>query len=107
MDEGGEEGKVTTLFLSLHAQLPSLVSRWGSVNTEIKVLSVENPELRNVLPLKPVAGKNIATHVWPTAKNVFLVLISTFPLHSPCFVFVFLRASSYFVTAYDLAWPTE
>ena len=56
MDEGGEEGKVTTLFLFLHAQLPSLASRWGSVNTEIKVLSVENPEQTNVLPLKPCAG---------------------------------------------------
>ena len=44
MDEGGEEGKVTTLFLSLHAQLPSLASRWGSVNTEIKIVSVGNPE---------------------------------------------------------------
>ena len=71
MDEGGEEGKVTTLFLSLHAQLPSLASRWGSVNTEIKIVSVGNPELRNVLPLKPVAGKNIATHAWPTANFFF------------------------------------
>ena len=107
MDEGGEEGKVTTLFLFLHAQLPSLASWWGSVNTEIKVLSVENPELRNVLPLslKPVAGKNIATYAWPTAKNVFLVGISACPFHSP---YSFLsRSSPYFVTAYDLAWPTE
>ena len=51
-----------------HSSRRSLL-RWGSVNTEIKIVSVGNPELRNVLPLKPVAGKNIATHAWPTAKT--------------------------------------
>ena len=33
-----------------------LVSHWGTVDVEIKVSSVENPEQTNVLPLKPCAG---------------------------------------------------
>ena len=43
----------------------------------MKVPSVENPELTNVLHLKPGAGQNIATHAFPTTRNLFLVLIST------------------------------
>ena len=33
-----------------------LVSQWGTVDAEIKVSSIENPEQTNVLPLKPWAG---------------------------------------------------
>ena len=51
---------------------------WATEDAEIKVPSVENPELTNVLPaLKPGVGQNIATHASPT---------STFPVHSPSFV---------------------
>ena len=44
----------------------------GTVGTEIKVSSVENPELTNVLPLKPGLGQKIATHASPTTRNFFL-----------------------------------
>ena len=57
---------------------------------------VENPELTNALPLKPGVGPNIAVY----ARNVFLVLISTFPAHSPTF---FSRSSPYLLIALVLA----
>ena len=44
-----------------------------------KVPSVENPELTDVLSFKPGAGQNTAKHALPTARNLFLVLVSTFP----------------------------
>ena len=42
---------------------------------KIKVPSVENPGLTNVLSLKPGAGQNTTTHASPTARNFVLVLI--------------------------------
>ena len=73
--------------------------QWGTADAEIKVLSVENPGLTNVLPLKLGVGQNIAMHASPTARNYFLVLISTFPVHSPSF-----SSEPYFLTALVLAW---
>ena len=60
-------------------------SRCGTVDAGIKVPSVENPEVTSVLPLKPGEGQNIARYASPTARSSFLVLISTFPVHSPLF----------------------
>ena len=57
--------------------------KWGTAVAEIKVSSVESPELTNVLPLKPGGGQNIAKLASPTARNFFLVLISILPVHSP------------------------
>ena len=57
----------------------------GTADAEIKVSTTENPDLPNVLPLKPEVGQNTATHASPTVGNVFLVLISTFPVHSSSF----------------------
>ena len=54
----------------------------GSVDAELDVLSVENPELTNVLPLKPALGQNIATHTSPSARYFFLALFSAIPVHS-------------------------
>ena len=54
----------------------------GTADAEIKVPSVETPELTNVLPVKPAVGQNIAAHVLLTARNFFLVLISTSAVHS-------------------------
>ena len=48
-----------------------------------QVPSLENPEVTDFLPLKPGIGQNIAIHAFPTAIIVFLVLISTFSVHSP------------------------
>ena len=57
----------------------------GTADAEIKVPSDEILELTNILPLKPGVGQNIAIHASPTARNIFLVQISTFPVHSPSF----------------------
>ena len=47
-----------------------------------------NPETlqAGAVRLKPGVGQNIAMHASPTAGNFFLVLISTFSVHSPSFV---------------------
>ena len=47
------------------------------------VPSLENPELTNVLPLKPELGQNIAMHALTAARSFFLVLICTILVHSP------------------------
>jgi len=44
----------------------------GTADAEFMVPFVEKPELTNVLPLKPGAGPNIATHALPTAWNFCL-----------------------------------
>ena len=49
--------------------------------TEIKVLLAENSELTNIHPLKPGTDQNIATYILASARNFFLVLISTFLGH--------------------------
>ena len=46
---------------------PSEFAQWGAADAEVKVHSVENPELANVLSLYPGVGQNIATHASPTA----------------------------------------
>ena len=75
--------------------------QWGTVDTEIKVPYVENPELTNVLPLKSGEGQYVALHALPTARNYFLVLISTFLVHSPSFLSLQIL---YFLTALVLAY---
>ena len=50
---------------------------------EIKVPSFGNPELTNVPLLKPGAEQNIAMRALPTARNLFLVLISAVLVQSP------------------------
>ena len=55
----------------------------ATADAEIKVPSVENPELANVLALNPGVGQNIVTRCSRTAKNFFFDLISTFAVHSP------------------------
>ena len=80
---------------------PSLkVPTVGTTDTQIRVPSVENPELWKALPLKPWIGQNIAMYASPTAMNVLLVLICTFPAHSPSFV---SRSFWYFWTLLVLA----
>ena len=53
----------------------------------VKVPSVENRELTNVLPLKFGVGRNTAMHASPTAGNFFHVLIR--PSRSIHFFFSF------------------
>ena len=61
--------------------LPQLVT----AGANFLVPTVENPELANVLPLKPGVGQNIAMHASPAARSFFLVLIYAFPFHSTSF----------------------
>ena len=58
----------------------------------------KNPELTNVLPLKPEVGQNVALHASPTARDFCHVQIFTFYVHSPSFLF-FSKFSPYFLTA--------
>ena len=51
----------------------SISLQWGTAYTEIKVPSVENPELQQVLPLKPATGQKMAISASPTARNFFIL----------------------------------
>ena len=51
------------------------------------VFSVDNPQLTNILPLKPVGGQNIAAYASPTARIVFFIP-RNFYLPGP-FTFIF------------------
>ena len=48
-------------------------SQWGAADTEIKVPSNENTDLK-VLPLKPGVGQYIAMHTTLTARDFFLAI---------------------------------
>ena len=47
----------------------------STADAEIKVPSLDKPELMSALPFKPGVGWNIATHALRPARNFFLVLI--------------------------------
>ena len=70
-----------------HLCSPYTSQQWYTADAEITVPSIENyPEtLRDeaVNRLRPGVGQNIARHAWLNARNVFLVLVSAFPVHSP------------------------
>lgn len=66
-------------------------------DAEIEILSIENPELTNVLPLEPGVGENIATHASPIAEDFFPVLI-LIDISGP-FTFISFKSSFYFLTA--------
>ena len=61
-----------------------------TADAEIKVPSVVNPELANVLTLKPGVGQNLVVHALSTARNIFLVLDDLFLFPSP-FTFIFFQ----------------
>ena len=52
----------------------------------IKVHSVENPDLTDVLLLKPGVGHAVHTQASLTSTNFVLVLIFTIMVHSPSFL---------------------
>ena len=64
---------------------PQTSQQRGTADADIQVRSVENPELTNVLPLKPGVGQIIAMHASPTARIVFLVFFFTTPVHQLIF----------------------
>ena len=57
------------------------VPQWGTADAEIKTHLLGTLSSK-ALPLKPRAGENIAMHASPTARNFFVELIFTFPVHS-------------------------
>ena len=74
--------KLAASFIFRYTLFPPAV---GAADAEIKVPSVENPKLIDVLSLKPAVGQNIATHALPTARNFHVVLISIFQVYSSSF----------------------
>ena len=54
---------------------PQTSQQRGTADADIQVRSVENPELTNVLSLKPGVGQIIAMHASPTARTVVLVCL--------------------------------
>ena len=67
----------------------------ASTDEEISVPYVENPELTNILPLKPGADQNITTYDSPAARNCFPCPFSTLQVCSLSFL---SRSSSCFET---------
>lgn len=67
---------------------------WGTADGEIKVLSVENPELLKVLPNSVSDGHDLAMHALPTAR-ISTCLISTL-LFQPTF-FLFSNSFPFFL----------
>lgn len=59
--------------------VPLTLLQRSTADADMKVPSVENPELADALLL----GQNIATHASHTARNFFLVLTYTSPIQSP------------------------
>ena len=51
--------------------------QWVTADPEIKVPSLENLELANVLPSRPGISYSIASLASPTARNFVIVLMST------------------------------
>ena len=68
-------------------RLIKISPQWGTADAEIKDPSVECPELKgfslsNEDPHTGMVGQNKATYASPTARDFFLELISTHPVHS-------------------------
>ena len=70
--------------------------QWHTVGAEIKVPYVENPELWNVLPLKPGVGHSIAMHASPTARKVSIVLSDNICHPSPFTMFSKIVSAYFF-----------
>ena len=66
----------------------------------IEVHSVENPDLTDVLLLKPGVGHGVHTQASLTSRNFILDLIFTIMVHSPSFLSV---SSPWFLVALVLA----
>ena len=66
----------------------------GTADEEIKALSVVNPNLTNILPLKLGVCQNMDMHASLIARNFFIVQFCTFPVHSPFFLPFFLQTIS-------------
>ena len=57
------------------------------VDTEVKVLSAEDPELSDVPSFKAGVGQSTALHAWPAARNsAFLVSAFLVHLFNICFL---------------------
>ena len=63
----------STLLSLLFSVFFFIFLRWSTTDADIKVPSVENPELTDILPLKTGVSHNITMHASLTARNFFLV----------------------------------
>ena len=70
------------------------------MDVESKPPIVENPELTNVLPLKPGVGQTIAMHASPTAMNFLRYPNICLP---GTFTFILSTSSLYVLTALCLS----
>ena len=68
----------------MYYMITYLSSALGTADAEINVPSFET-RVDKCSPLTPGVGQNIAMHASPAARNFFLALISTFPVHSPSY----------------------
>ena len=102
MSVWGPAAFIPSAVFCVHVSAVSLSSdsfpRWGTVDAEIKVSSLENPELRNVLHLKPVVGSEYS-HACFAHCQEFLPC-PNFYLPGP---FTFFSESFYFLTVLVLA----
>ena len=80
---GAVEVFVLTLALAFVEVCVIMTPQWDAADAEIKVPSVDHPELAVILPLKPGVGKKVAAHAFSTARNLFLVQIFNFLVHLP------------------------
>ena len=60
----------------------SSFSQWGTADENVYGPLCSEPTVAND---SPGVGQNIATHASPAIRNSFLVLLSTFPVHSSSF----------------------
>ena len=88
-------GMVLRVFIIIHLIIHNNQFYWGTVDTEIKVPSVENPELTNVLYLKPGERlyKSSILHSLPGISSVTKFLPSQSIYLPFVFFFFFLPIS--------------
>lgn len=77
-EEGGDEVNIGLSACCFFFFLFARGAQLDTADAELKVPSVENPELMTILLLTPGVRQNyIATHALSTARVIFLVLTST------------------------------
>lgn len=89
LGENGRFWQSDTTFRHVIIVRQSLViadPRWDTVDAEIKIMSIENLELSQVLSFKVGVDHNVASHASSTARN-FAFLISAVPVFFSDFFF--------------------
>ena len=79
--EKEQKQNVTVLERTENTSIIAIVLAAGTADAEMT--HVLRTQSSKDFPLKPGVGHNTAMHASPTARNFFLELISTLPVHSP------------------------